>query len=66
MRKPYKLPGWTKNSSYYSAPVGDRTDDLTPPYSFIVAKVSHARRRNRSAMEAENYTERYASEEFTS
>ena len=23
MRKPYKLPGWTKNSSYYSAPVGD-------------------------------------------
>ena len=28
MRKPYQLPGWTKNSSYYSAPVGDRTHDL--------------------------------------
>ena len=25
MRKPYQLPGWTKNSSYYSAPVGDQT-----------------------------------------
>ena len=31
MRKPYQLPGWTKNSSYYSAPVGDRTHDLPPP-----------------------------------
>ena len=30
MRKPYRLPGWTKNSSYYSAPVGDRTHDLPP------------------------------------
>ena len=28
MRKPYQLPGWTKNSSYYSAPVGARTHDL--------------------------------------
>ena len=31
MRKPYQLPGWTKNSSYYSAPVGDQTRDLPPP-----------------------------------
>ena len=31
MRKPYQLPCWTKNSSYYSAPVGDRTYDLPPP-----------------------------------
>ena len=31
MRKPYQLPGWTKNSSYYSAPVGDQTHDLPPP-----------------------------------
>ena len=25
VRKPYRLPGWTKNSSCYSAAVGDRT-----------------------------------------
>ena len=31
MRKLYQLPGWTKNSSYSSAPVGDRTHDLPPP-----------------------------------
>ena len=31
MRKPYQLRGWTKNLSYYSAPVGDRTRDLPPP-----------------------------------
>ena len=31
MRKPYQLHGWTKNSSYYSASVGDRTHDLPPP-----------------------------------
>ena len=31
MRKPYQLPGWTKNSSYYSAPAGGRTHDLPPP-----------------------------------
>ena len=28
MKKPHQLPVWTNNSSYYSAPVGDRTDDL--------------------------------------
>ena len=28
MRKPYQSSGWTKNSSYYSAPVGDRTHAL--------------------------------------
>ena len=31
MRKPYQLPGWTKNSPYYSVPIGDRTRDLPPP-----------------------------------
>ena len=51
MRKPYQLPGWTKNSSYYSAPVWDRTHDL---HSFIMAKVSHA--LNHSATEAELMT----------
>ena len=35
MRKPYQLLGWIKNSSYYSAPVGDRTHDLPPPYDTI-------------------------------
>ena len=30
-RKPYQLPGWTKNSSCYSASVGDRTHDLPTP-----------------------------------
>ena len=27
-----QFPGWTKNSSYYSAPVGDRPHDLPSPY----------------------------------
>ena len=31
LRKPYQLFGWTKNSSCYSAPVGDRTHDLPSP-----------------------------------
>ena len=30
MRKPYQLPDWTNNPSFYSAPVGDRTHDLPP------------------------------------
>ena len=34
MRKPYQLPGWTKNSSYYSAPAGAQTHDLQPPTNF--------------------------------
>ena len=29
--KTVQLSGWTKNSSYYNAPVGDRTYDLPPP-----------------------------------
>ena len=28
MSKPYQSPGRMKNSSYYIAPVGDRTHDL--------------------------------------
>ena len=28
MRKPYRLPGWTKDSSYFSAPAGVWTHDL--------------------------------------
>ena len=36
MRKPYQLPGWTKNSSYYSSPVGDQTHDLPSPALIII------------------------------
>ena len=41
MRKPYRLPGWTKNSSYIVLRSGI---ELTTSrlYSFIVANVSHA------------------------
>ena len=28
VRKPYQLPGWTKNSPYYNVPARDRTHDL--------------------------------------
>ena len=42
MRKPYQSPGRMKNSSYYIAPVGDRTHDL--PHTIIsnMVKVYHA------------------------
>ena len=46
MRKPYQLPGWTKNSSYYSAPVGVKTHDLPPP------QLQHGHALNHSAIEA--------------
>ena len=36
------LVGWKKNSSYYIAPVGDRTHDLPHTVASNVIKVSHA------------------------
>ena len=56
MRKPYQLPGWTKNSSYYSAPRSGIELTTSRLHSFIVAKVSHT--LNHSAMEAELTTSR--------
>ena len=42
-RKPYQLPGWTKNSSYYII-VSRSGIELTTSrlHSFIMAKVSHS------------------------
>ena len=42
MRKPFQSPGRMKNSSYYIAPVGDRTHDLTHTVASNMVKVSHA------------------------
>ena len=42
-----------KNSSYYTAPAGDRTHDLPHTVASNMVKVSHA--LNHSAMEAVNY-----------
>ena len=42
MRKPYQSPGRMKNSSYYIAPVGDRTHDLPHTVASNMVKVSHA------------------------
>ena len=50
MRKPYRLPGWTKNSSYYSAPRSGIELTTSRLHNFIVAEVSHA--FNHSATEA--------------
>ena len=50
MRKPYQSPGRMKNSSYYIAPVGDRTHDLPNTVDSNIVKVSHA--LNHSATEA--------------
>ena len=41
MRKPYQSPSRMKNSSYYIAPVGDRTHDLPHTVASNLAKVSH-------------------------
>ena len=53
MRKPYQLPAWTKNSSYYNYIVPRSGIELTTSHlhSFIMAKVSHA--LNHSAMETD-------------
>ena len=40
MRKPYQSPGRMKNSSYYIAPVGDRTHDLPHTVASNMVKVS--------------------------
>ena len=50
MRKPYQLPGWTENSSYYIVPRSGLELTTSRLHSFIVAKVSHA--LTHSAMEA--------------
>ena len=50
MRKPYQLPGWTKDSSYYIVPRLGFKLTTSRLHSFIMAKVSHA--HNHSAMEA--------------
>ena len=41
MRKPYQSPGSDENSSYYIAPVGDRTHDLPHTVASNMDKVSH-------------------------
>ena len=38
----YLSPGRMKNSSYYIAPVGDRTHDLPHTVASNMVKVSHA------------------------
>ena len=40
--KPYQSPGRMKNSSYYIAPVGDRTHDLPHTVASNMVTVSHA------------------------
>ena len=50
MRKPFQSPGRMKNSSYYIAPVGDRTHDLPHTVASNMVKVSNA--LNHSATEA--------------
>ena len=42
MRKPCQSPGRMKNSSYYIAPVGDRTHDLPHTVASNMVKVSLA------------------------
>ena len=39
--KPYQPPGRIKNSSYYVAPVGDRTHDLPHTVASNMVEVSH-------------------------
>ena len=50
MRKPYQSPGRMKNSSYYIAPIGDRTHALPDTVASNMIKVSHA--FNHSATES--------------
>ena len=40
--KPYQSPGQMKNSSYYIAPVGDRTHDLPHTVASNMVNVSQA------------------------
>ena len=42
MSKPYQSPGSDENSSYYIAPVGDRTHDLPHTVASNRVNVSHA------------------------
>ena len=41
MRNPHQSPGRMKNSSYYIAPVGDRTHELPHTVATNMVKVSH-------------------------
>ena len=51
MRKPYQPPGRIKkNSSYYIAPVGDRTHDLPHTVASNMVKVSHALKHSATAV----------------
>ena len=50
MREPYQSPGRMKNSSYYIAPVGDSTHDITHTVASNMVKVTHA--LNHSATDA--------------
>ena len=50
VRKPYQLPGWTKNSPYYNVPPWDRTRDLL--LSIDSAWLERPIFSNHSAMEA--------------
>ena len=55
MRKPYQSPGTDKkNSSYYIAPVGDRTHDLPHTVASNIVKVSHALYHSATAVIAVN------------
>ena len=38
VRKPYQLPGWTKNSPYYNAPAWDRPPAL---HRFSMVRAPH-------------------------
>ena len=42
MRKPYQLPGWTTNSSYYIVPRSGIELTTSRLHSFTMAKVSRA------------------------
>ena len=50
MRKPYQSPGRMKNSSYYIAPVGDRTHDLPHSVASNMVKVSRALNHSATAV----------------
>ena len=52
MRKPYQLPSWIKNSSYYIVPRSGFKLTTSRLHSFIMAEVTHA--LNHSAMVADN------------
>ena len=54
MRKPCQLPGRMKNSSYYIAPVRDRTHDLPHTVASNMVKVSHALNHSATDLQTED------------